>query len=97
MKTRFSNDTKEEILHDISELLGFEEKTEEKPEPPLTEQRTIRPRFKPKEPRKVYPIQEPKEEEEDPYGLLAAKSLHASVNLPNFKKKPTSIQKTMSF
>lgn len=45
----------------------------------------------------MYPVQNPKEEEEDPYGLLAAKSLHASVTLPNFKKKPNSIQKTMSF
>lgn len=34
LKTRFSNDTKEAILHDISELLGFDDgsKKEEKEE-----------------------------------------------------------------
>jgi hypothetical protein len=45
LKTRFSNDTKEEILHDISELLGFEDEVPEKREPPKKEERTQRSRY----------------------------------------------------
>lgn len=32
IKTRFTNDTKEEIINDISELLGFNDEVENKPE-----------------------------------------------------------------
>lgn len=43
LKTRFYNDTKEEILHDISELLGFE--AEQKTENPNKEARKKRQRY----------------------------------------------------
>lgn len=57
----------------------------------------MRPRFKPKEPKKNYVIEETNEDEDDPYGLIAGRSLASSVTLPNFKKKPTPLLKASSF
>lgn len=93
VKTRFSNDTKEEILHDIEELLGNDEEGKQK-EPSL--QKSMRPRYLP-------PVQErgrqravsssQADEDDDPYGLKACHSANSSV--PNFKKKPMT--KSLSF
>jgi hypothetical protein len=95
LKTRFSNDTKEEILHDISELLGFGEDAEV-PEPTPKEPAT-RQRYPRHDRRQPLPTPQPAERrrerqpvitEEDEDSISSTnKMLSCSANLPNFKKK----------
>lgn len=95
LKTRFSNDTKEEILHDISELLGFGEDADV-PDP--TPKEPTRQRY-PRHDRRQPPPHPERRRERQPViaeeeESLSSNKMSSSATLPNFKKKVNPVVKS---